>query len=117
MTSALRWAEQRKRIHTAEKWTTAGGVALSWRTGSAKRSDRRWVGVAIVLDLDGGAHRFPLITGDADVITAAARQQQRLFTCRACVCLCSHLRSTHLIPCVTMDTEAAGLKVLLAVIC
>lgn len=107
LTSAPRRAEQRKRIHTVEKWTTAGGVALSWFTGGQRSAPAGggWV-LALFWTIDGGAHRFQLITGDADVITAA----ERLFTFRACVCPCVHLRSTHLILCVTMDTEAAGLK-------
>lgn len=74
------------------------------------------MGVGIVLDPDGGAHRFRLITGDADVVTAADRSSG-VFAFPAGVCLCLHLRSAHLVLRVTMDTEAAGLKLSLAVTC
>lgn len=52
LTSAPRLAEQRNCIHEAEKWTSAGGAALSWLTVSPQRrarSGRRRVPV-VVLD-------------------------------------------------------------------
>lgn len=76
LTSAPRQAEQRERIHTAEKWTTAGGVALSWLPGGQRSAPTGggWVLALFWTSMGrGGAGGFRLMAGDTDVSTAAPR--------------------------------------------